>query len=127
MKHFVLSLAALAAGIAVASPAIAFDWLDGFAYSRCRSRMEWDGRCDQSGYLNPAFRDYSHPRQLGPNAYLYYREPRCAEEQYGYTTPGFNFFSLPNTFDPSSGQQEDCLNGMGGDYMSKRKTNTVQR
>ena len=51
------------------------------------------------------------------------------------TTPGFRFEPKTATiqagdvvrFDPSSGQTDDCWNGMGGDYMAKKNKNTVQR
>ena len=129
MKCFVLSIALCCAGTVLSRNCQAFE-RSGHGCFPGRATLQWDGRCDPTGYLPPTFRDYAQPRQLGPNAFMYWRCPQCAEDQFGYYGPGFNFFTVPCTFDPSLGQDgcdEYCQPPVNGNYMSQRKLGTRQR
>lgn len=107
MKHFFVTMVALSACVAICSQSQAIERggqrKGNGSGKSCYATLQWDGRCDPTPYLQPTFRDYAQPRQLGANAYMYWRCPQCAEDQYGYGTPGFNFFTVPGTFDPSLG------------------------
>jgi len=93
----------------------------------CRRGFCWDGRCDQTSYLPENFRYYGFPVQLGADAFTYWRRPMCAEEKYGYSTPGFNFFTVRGTFDPNSGLGNAEQHCPTHNVVTQRPTTSVKR
>ncbi len=122
MPRFLLC-AALATLFATSS-ASAFEGKIG-ANAKCRGVCD-DGRCEKLPYLPYSFRYYAQSRQLGPNPYMYWKCPQCAEDQYGYRNhPAFTFWGVPGTHNPILGAGEG--EEVAPNYISQHPGDAVRR